>query len=79
MAEVTVAMTEVTLSRLVEVAMAMVEVSQQSRATGCHLHKWHIQWGFNLRCLNGLLYPLAYSAFESFFQSIELWEPLLLF
>ena len=38
MAEVTLAMMEVTLSRVVEVAMAMVEVSQHSRATGCHLH-----------------------------------------
>ena len=32
MAEVTVAMTEVTLSRVVEVAMAMVEVNQHNRA-----------------------------------------------
>ena len=32
MAEVTVAMTEVTLSRVVEVAMAMIEVNQHNRA-----------------------------------------------
>ena len=41
MAEVTVAMTEVTLSRVVEVAMAMVEVNHH-RATDCHIPSKHI-------------------------------------
>jgi hypothetical protein len=47
MAEVTVAMMEVTLSRVVEVAMVMAEVDHH-RATGCYSNRFHLRYRLGL-------------------------------